>query len=209
MLKGIQKLINSTLGAPLRLLDNPKVGAFVKIGLIMYAGLVAPNPPNFLLKILKQPATKILVLTMIAYLGVRDPIIALLIAVAFMVSMMALHRIETTINVTQVLRGAVDIPQGLLQKTVDAAQDVLHKGGEMAGVPAVTGITNSIIDKAQSLTDMAIDTIQDAFLGKADEVQENFTMADRVINVEVPEIGNLDGLSGHSTENKNEFASPL
>jgi len=206
MLKTIQKLINSTLGAPLRLLDNPKVGAFVKIGLIMYAGIVAPNPPNFLLKMLKQPATKVLVLTMIAYLGVRDPIVALLIAISFMISMMALHRIETTVNVTQALRGAVDIPQALLHKTVDAAQDLLNKGGEMAGIPAVTGITNSIIDKAQDLTNMAIDTIQDAFLGK-DESLENFTMADRVINVEVPEIGRLDGLDGSSSEK--EFASPL
>jgi len=207
MLKAIKKSVNSIISVPLKLLDNSVINAYVKIGLVMFASIIAPHPPTFLLKMLKRPATKLLVLTIIAYTGIKDPILSLLIAISFMIAMMALHRIETTVNINKVLRGVVDIPQKLLHDSVDLAQDALHTGGEIAGIPAITGITNSIVDKAQSLTNMAIDGLQDAFLGKEDEIQENFTMADRVINVEVPEIGKLDGLDGSNKEK--EFAAPL
>ena len=179
---------------PLALLENKYVSGALKIFLILYAATVAPKLPNFLAKALKNPAIKLLVLFLIVYTGVKDPMLSLLIAVGFTVSMMTLNKLEAATSLDDILRGAVDAPQSLLNDVVDGTQQIVGSGAGLIGSPVeeVVGVANKLVDVAQDVANKIVDGAQDMLSGN----KENFSMEDRTLDVEVPDMGSLDGLSG-------------
>lgn len=199
----------------LKSLDDPRVSGSLKLFLVLYAGLVAPKMPTFLAKLLKNPAAKLLVMFLIVFTGIKDPVMSLLIAVGFIVSMMSLERLETVNNISGVMHMAVDVPQELLNSVVDGTQSLATTSvGIASGVPVVgplvggpvgqvMGTANSVVDSAQSIVNKAIDTVQDTILGK----KEGFSMEDRTrtsaLETTVPDMTTLDGLSGFDESENN------
>jgi len=193
VIKKIQKLLMK----PLALLDNKYIAGAVKIFLILYAATVAPKLPKFLAKILKNPVAKLLILFLIVYTGVKDPMMSLLIAVGFTVSMMTLNKLETATSLDEIIQGAVDVPQSLLNDVVDGAQDLTMEAAGLIGSPVeeVVGVANKAVDAVQGIANNIIDGAQ-SILKTPEDKKENFSMEDRTLNVEVPDMGSLDGLSG-------------
>ena len=193
VIKKIQKLLMK----PLALLENKYIAGAVKIFLILYAATVAPKLPKFLAKILKNPVAKLLILFLIVYTGVKDPMMSLLIAVGFTVSMMTLNKLETATSLDEIIQGAVDVPQSLLNDVVDGAQDLTMEAAGLIGSPVeeVVGVANKAVDAVQGIANNIIDGAQ-SILKTPEDKKENFSMEDRTLNVEVPDMGSLDGLSG-------------
>lgn len=187
---------------PLDFLKNKKVSLVIKALLIIYAVIIVPRLPKVVIKLFNNPLVKLVILAMIIYTGVKDPIMSLLIAVAFVITMMTLNKLETINNLDDIIKGAVDIPQSLLNQTIDGAQDLVKEGTELIIDPVkeVAGVANKLVDVAQDLTNKAIDGVQDMIPKISEEKKENFSMEDRNLDVEVAEMGNLDGLSGYSGE---------
>ena len=71
----------------LAILDDKYVSTVLSIFLALYAGLARPELPNFILKLFDNQVFRILVLSLIAYRANRDPQLAIMIAVAFTVSL--------------------------------------------------------------------------------------------------------------------------
>jgi hypothetical protein len=199
-MKIFQKL-SKLLMKPLALLENKYVAGALKIFLILYAATIAPKLPNFLVKALKNPVVKLLVLFLIAYTGVKDPIMSLLIAIGFVVSMQTLIAMEASNSLDGMIKSAVDVPQSLLNEVVDGAQTLAMDGANMVGSPVtdVVGTANKLVDAVQDVANKVIDGAQDLVpsisIGKS-EKKENFSMEDRTLDVSVPDMGTLDGLSG-------------
>jgi hypothetical protein len=193
VIKRIQKLLMK----PLALLDNKYIAGAVKIFLILYAATIAPKLPKFLAKILKNPVAKLLVLFLIVYTGVKDPMMSLLIAVGFTVSMMTLNKLETATSLDEIIQGAVDVPQSLLNDVVDGAQDLTMEAAGLVGSPVeeVVGVANKAVDAVQGIANNIIDGAQ-SILKTPEDKKENFSMEDRNLNIEVPDMSSLDGLSG-------------
>ena len=193
VIKKIQKLLMK----PLALLDNKYIAGAVKIFLILYAATVAPKLPKFLAKILKNPVAKLLILFLIVYTGVKDPMMSLLIAVGFTVSMMTLNKLETATSLDEIIQGAVDVPQSLLNDVVDGAQDLTMEAAGLIGSPVeeVVGVANKAVDAVQGIANNIIDGAQ-SILKTPEDKKENFSMEDRNLNIEVPDMSSLDGLSG-------------
>ena len=193
VIKKIQKILMK----PLALLENKYIAGAVKIFLILYAATVAPKLPKFLAKILKNPVAKLLILFLIVYTGVKDPMMSLLIAVGFTVSMMTLNKLETATSLDEIIQGAVDVPQSLLNDVVDGAQDLTMEAAGLIGSPVeeVVGVANKAVDAVQGIANNIIDGAQ-SILKTPEDKKENFSMEDRTLNVEVPDMGSLDGLSG-------------
>jgi len=193
--------ISKLLMRPLQLLENKYIAGGVKIFLILYAAMVAPKLPMFMAKALKNPVVKLLILFLIVYTGVKDPMMSLLVAVGFTVSMLTLNKLETVGNLNEIIDGAIDIPQSLLNDVVDGAQDLTLGAAGLIGSPVkeVVGVVNDVVDAVQGLTNTIIDGAQEIVTGAKDVVlkQENFSMEDRTLNVTVPDMGTLDGLSGY------------
>lgn len=222
MLKKIMDMMKKIAGKPLALLDNKYIAGAVKIFLILYATAVAPKLPNFMAKALKNPIVKLAILFLIVYTGVKDPMLSLLIAVGFTISMMTLNKLETVGSLNELVQGAVDIPQSLLNDVIDGAQDLVENAGSKVGgpVPEILGVASKVVDTVQQVTNNIIDGTQmvaskivsgaeDVVKGSVDVVkgvvaQEDFSMEDRTLDVEVPDMGSLNGLSGYSADSTME-----
>ncbi|MEX0597792.1 MAG: hypothetical protein WD512_14970, partial [Candidatus Paceibacterota bacterium] len=75
-------------------LSNPYVASLVKIFFIMYAGMLAPKLPGAVAKLFDYTVFKILVLALILYINNFSPDVAILMAVAFFISLQTLSRIK-------------------------------------------------------------------------------------------------------------------
>ena len=139
---------------PLSLLDKPYVAGVIKLVLLMYAGAVAPTMPKIIGKMMKNPAVKLLFLFLIVYTGLKDKIMALMIAVAFVVSMMALSKLESINSFKGLLNAGVDVPQEFANGIVDGAQalvpDVALARPVQGAVDGVQKMVNDVIDNVQS-----------------------------------------------------------
>ncbi len=82
-LSSYNESINSALGP----LDAPAVAGFLKMALVLYAGLAAPQLPKAVLQYFNLVPVKILILFLIVWTGNHDPALSITIAVAFFVSM--------------------------------------------------------------------------------------------------------------------------
>jgi hypothetical protein len=75
-------------------LSNPYVASLVKIFFIMYAGMLAPKLPGAVAKLFDYTVFKILILALILYINNFSPDVAILVAVAFFISLQTLSRIK-------------------------------------------------------------------------------------------------------------------
>ena len=148
---------------PLQLLENKYVAGALKMFLILYASMIAPKLPMFMEDALRNIVVKLLILFLIIYTNSKDPILSLLIAIGFVLSMHALRQAETVETVSQLLNVAVDVPQKLLKDIVDGSQKLVKKGASKIGGPigTVTDLAGDVIDTVQDVADAAIDKVQD------------------------------------------------
>lgn len=85
--------LTATLDRYLRTaLANPYFSAGLTLFLVLYASLAAPDLPPFLAGLFDNPLFKLLVLFLILLVRDYDPTVALLAAVAFIISLQALNR---------------------------------------------------------------------------------------------------------------------
>lgn len=74
------------------LLNNPYVGSLILIFFIFYAGLAAPQLPPVVAKLFDYTLFKVAVLALILFVNNVNPTIALVVAVAFFVTLQTLSR---------------------------------------------------------------------------------------------------------------------
>lgn len=78
-LQPLEKLLNKSL-------DNKQFNLFLKVFLVLYASLAAPKLPKQILDILNHTISKIIVVFIIIYFTTKDPSLAILSSVAFIVT---------------------------------------------------------------------------------------------------------------------------
>ena len=84
--------IDNTVKPYLSFLDNKYVSSSLLIVLIAYAGLAAPKLPYEYAKLFNNVFVKIIFFFLVIYIAQRNVAVALIISVAFVVSLMALNR---------------------------------------------------------------------------------------------------------------------
>lgn len=181
----------------LKVLDNKYVSGMVKVFLVLYASLVAPKLPAGLVKLFQNPAFKVLVLFLIVYVGMKDPTVALLVAVGFTVSMVTLNKLETVKDLGGLLDTVVDSPQKVANELVDGAQDLVR---DVSGVvKQVSGPLLPVVSSAEDLVHGALDMGQDVANTLVDTVQDAVGMFhDGPAPAEEHETNNVDGYNGNS-----------
>jgi len=78
----------------IRKMDNEYVSGAVSLFLILYAGMAAPKLPERIARLFESTLFKILIFFLIAYIGQKKPTVAIIVAVAMVVSLQTLHRHE-------------------------------------------------------------------------------------------------------------------
>ena len=88
------KNVESVSKNALSMLDNPYVSTFVKVFLVVYAGVWAPRLPPTLAGLFQNNMFRMLVFFLVVFVATKDARIALLIAVGFLMSMQALSLVN-------------------------------------------------------------------------------------------------------------------
>jgi len=78
------ELVDTTLSS---IFSNKYASSVITLFLVVYGGLAAPKLPNFMVKLFENPIFKIAILSLIVYNGNRDPKFAIMIGVAFTVTL--------------------------------------------------------------------------------------------------------------------------
>jgi len=92
----IEKVLNGAL-------DNIYINTGIKVFLGLYAAFAAPNLPPFLLGLFDTILFRILVAFVIIFMAIREPSIAIMIAVAFVITLHAANKyklVQTTLSTT-------------------------------------------------------------------------------------------------------------
>lgn len=202
------KQLLKMLMMPLKYLENPIVNGALKIFLVFYAGAVAPKLPSFISRLFQNSIVKMYVLFLVSYVGIKDPVMSLMIAVAFTLTMLSLNKMETLSDVHNLLDAVIDVPQELLNELVDGTQEIVDNVA--TNVDNVTGVVglklakpvvdlaNNIVDVAQDLSNKVIDTTQSVVSDVVGVVvpkkQEQFSMEQpEYDNFEMGKIGDIQG----------------
>ena len=90
MLKNVESMSRNALS----ILDNPYVSTFVKVFLVVYAGVWAPRLPPTLAGLFKNNMFRMLIFFLVVFVATKDARVALLIAVGFLMSMQALSLVD-------------------------------------------------------------------------------------------------------------------
>ena len=67
-------------------LEDDYIASFLKLSLVLYAGLAAPKLPLQILSLLDIAVFRVVVLSLVVWTGTKDPAMSLLIAIALVVS---------------------------------------------------------------------------------------------------------------------------
>ena len=86
--------IDKTIKESLSFLDNEYINAGLSLFLILYASMVAPKLPGFLVNLFDNYLFKFMMFFLIVYVSRKDVTIAIISSVAVMVSLLALNRIK-------------------------------------------------------------------------------------------------------------------
>lgn len=202
------KQLLKMLMMPLKYLENPIVNGALKIFLVFYAAAVAPKLPSFISRLFQNSIVKMYVLFLVSYVGIKDPVMSLMIAVAFTLTMLSLNKMETLSDVHNLLDAVIDVPQELLNELVDGTQEIVDNVA--TNVDNVTGVVglklakpvvnlaNNVVDVAQNLSNKVIDTTQSVVSDVVGVVvpkkQEQFSMEQPDYdNFEMGKIGDIQG----------------
>lgn len=85
---------DNTVKNSLSFLDNEFVTAGLYLFLILYAGLAAPQLPSYIAKLFDYTLFKTLIFFLIIYVSKKNPSVAIIAAIAVMVSLMTLNRLK-------------------------------------------------------------------------------------------------------------------
>ena len=160
------KQLKQALMKPLSLLENKYVAGGVKLFVVLYAARVAPALPALVSRLLMNPLIKMVVLFLIIYTGIKDPMKSGMIAVGFVLVMRGLRALEQAQDIKQVLNVAVNVPKSLINEAIDGAQDLVEKGSDRLGgpAPAIAGVAIDAVDAVQDLANKAVNSLQSAIL---------------------------------------------
>lgn len=137
----------------LKPLDNKVLGTTVRVALILYASLIAPELPDVVARQLDNLAVRSVLIFLIAYLAVKDPVTAALATLALMVTVMSLHRRD--------VQGVLGKAASLASKPTNLAGQALGMGYDLGSQAVGTGagLVGKAVDIAEDVVGSAIGNV--------------------------------------------------
>lgn len=143
--------VSQVVNKVLKPLDNKVLGTTVRVALILYASLIAPELPDVVARQLDNLAIRSVLIFLIAYMAVKDPVTAGLATLALMVTVMSLHRRDVqgvlgkAVSLTE---KPVSVATGVVGKVVDVAEDVAE--GAFGAVSGILGYNGAQVEEKAS-----------------------------------------------------------
>lgn len=107
---------------------NKMVSSVVSLFLVLYAGMAKPKLPKFIKNAFENPMFRVAVLSLVVYRGNKNPTEALMIAVAFTVTMNALNEQKTKESFADIVNNEKFLPiPGLQYEEEDTEEQKKNK----------------------------------------------------------------------------------
>jgi hypothetical protein len=126
---------NRVVTEALSVLDNQIVSSVLGLFLVLYAGLAAPKLPRSIAKLFDNPAFRVIVLFLVAFMASKNKSVALIAAVGLVISFQTLNRHKMN---DQLITAIED--QGESEAYMGEMEPVAEETAEEA---AITGVMNS------------------------------------------------------------------
>ena len=94
MVKGMLAPLEKTLQPLNNFLRNEYVTGVVALFVVLYASNVAPRLPDVVIDLFNNPIFRVFVLFLVAYVANKNPAVALLVSIAFVVTLNVINRQE-------------------------------------------------------------------------------------------------------------------
>lgn len=166
MLKSLMKMAKPVENV-LDMVLTSQAGTLIKLFLVIYSSLVAPKLGNNVLEVFKNPLMKLVGLALVVYTGTKDLVLSLLIAVAFIITVMMISKMDTVKSVKDLIHLQVDTVQKFGNTMIDETQDVVEMAGDFVPEP-ISNLTEPLIDAGN----MAVDAVQDVTNTVIDGLQD-------------------------------------
>lgn len=159
-LDSMEKPLNMFLGKSM-------MGSLLKIFLILYSSVVAPQLSDKVLEFFKNPFVKFLGLVLIVYSGTKDLQTSMLMTIAFIVTMVSIAKLDTIKSIMTALDVPIDSAQKVGNELLDGAQELVDDAVGVIPEPVsslvspVTKMANSVVDSLQDVANMVVDGTQD------------------------------------------------
>lgn len=117
--------------------DNQYISAALAVFLILYAGLAAPQLPEYIARLFDYTAFKVLVFFLIAYSAKKNPTVAIIAAIGLMVTLQTLNRIKINGQMVGMIR-----QEEAMEAQLNAIQDASEETsmGTMSGMGSMSGM---------------------------------------------------------------------
>ena len=153
------EIVDSTLSS---IFSDNIASTVITLFLVLYGGLAAPKLPGFVVKLFDNAIFRILVLSLIVYKGNRDPKFAIMIAVAFTVTM-------NTIAKQQFMEG---FAEGTQTPTPEGTETAEEEDDELEGEDDDMEV-DDMGDSMDNVEPFADDLEEDDVEGFADDLEED------------------------------------
>lgn len=119
------KVLSNVLKAVLKPLDDKRISVPISVLLVLYSGLIAPEPPQMLEDAMKSPVGRLVALALLTLIMAKGNLtLAVLSTVAIVLTL-------TLANRPKVVYTAVNTAKGVVGKAVDVAEDAVDAVGDV------------------------------------------------------------------------------
>lgn len=138
------KVLNNVLKAVLSPLDDKRVSVPLSVLLVLYSGLIAPEPPALLEDLMKSPVARLVALAVLSLIMAKGDLnLAILSTVAIVLTLGLASRPKVVYHVVNTAKGVVGKATNVAGDVVDAVGDVVFgdddepKGNQLDNVVGV------------------------------------------------------------------------
>jgi len=147
----VKSFDNAARGALSYIDNNEYITAMLTLFLIVYASYAAPRLPPYILKLFDNPLFKILIFFLIVYTSRKNPTVAIVAAVALMVTISALNKFKVDQMMAKLL---CKEKEGMTNGMEFAEQQIPRASNEMI----MEEITHPVDVSAEAMHQIAMET---------------------------------------------------
>lgn len=162
----VQNMVKEVLGSSEnvlnRALDNPYISTTLKVFLGLYAAFAAPQLPKSLANMMDHTVVRIVFAFLIVFMATRDPSLALMIAVAFIITLQTANKFR------------------LYNTSLSRAS-----AGEVSWLPSVNNVTSENVVEVEGEAEMPV--VNEARTAEQSLISDNLnTVVENMEGAEVP-----------------------
>lgn len=134
--------------------DNEYLSAGLSLFLILYAGLAAPQLPEYIARLFDNPIFKLVIFFLIAYSAKKNPTVAIIASVGLMISLYTLSRIKLNKSLMSLIKIKKDQNGANSAENLAEKVEAMQNGNGHDGIEVQSTVEQENVIPAAALTEL-------------------------------------------------------